>query len=269
MSARFIIPLIFLAASCGAMDAPTLSAGETSPGEDSGTGSTDLELLAGVPSTPLIIREATVEVEVDDCQESVEDLRRIAADVEGFVSSARDHAEEGSDRHSARVVMRIPASRFDAVLEEVADLSLEVHSQTVTSADVTEEYVDLEARLRVKRNLEERYLQILSGAANTSEALEVEGALATVREDIERIEGRRQFLRNRADMSTVTIELNEPEPMFAWVSRAVAMGERLCTALLASLLVLAVGTSPLLLMLAGVLLVVQIRRRQRRVALAA
>ncbi len=270
MPHRLVIPFVLLVASCGEMDAPSHpSFAEGGGTEGTAAGSNDPVPLAGVPAEPMIIREATVEVEVDDCLASLQELRDVASEVEGYITSARDHVDESSGRHTARVVMRVPADRFESVLDDVAELSLEVRSQTITSTDVTEEYVDLDARLAVKRSLEQRYLQILAGAASTTEALEVERALAGVREEIERIEGRRQLLRNRAELSTVTIELNEPVSTFAWVSRAYGMGESLCTALLASGVVLAVGTSPLLLLLGVFLIVVQIRRRRRSLPLAA
>jgi chromosome segregation ATPase len=75
---------------------------------------------------------------------------------------------------------------------------------------VTEEYIDLEARLRTQKALEAQFLEIMKQAHKISDALEVQRQIAEVRADIERIEGRRRFLENQSALSTITLMLQTP-----------------------------------------------------------
>jgi hypothetical protein len=133
----------------------------------------------------------------------------------------------------------------------------------VSASDVTEEVVDIEARLAVKRSLEQRFVQLLERAQSTGEALEVERALGAVREEIERIEGRRQFLRDRVRMSTVTVEVVEPVPVLATLRTAASIGGRICLAMVQAVVAFCVATAPLLVV-SGLVLAVVVRRRRPR-----
>jgi hypothetical protein len=90
-----------------------------------------------------------------------------------------------------------------------------VESENVQGNDVTEEFYDLTARLENKKKAEKRYQEILSSARTTKDILEVEQALASVREEIERFEGRKRFLSDQVAMSTINVILHEPYPLMA------------------------------------------------------
>src|SRR5262249_19768376 len=79
--------------------------------------------------------------------------------------------------------------------------------------DVTEEYIDLEARLRAKRALEMQFLEIMKQAHKVSDALEVQTQLGEVRTEIEQLEGRRRFLENQSALSTIKVTLSAPPPV--------------------------------------------------------
>ena len=85
--------------------------------------------------------------------------------------------------------------------------------------DVTEEYIDLEARIRTKKALEAQFLEIMKQARKISDAMEVQTQLAEVRTEIERLEGRRRFLENQSALSTINITLHTPTPVVAAATR--------------------------------------------------
>jgi len=86
----------------------------------------------------------------------------------------------------------------------------------VASEDVGEEFVDVNVRLENGRRLERRLLQLLdTRTGKLEEVLAVERELARVREEVERLEGRVRFLRNRADLGTLTISVHEPMPLLS------------------------------------------------------
>lgn len=213
---------------------------------------------------PLLIREATISIEVEDYEDAALELTKLATSSQGFVLSREDQFDPSRDRRAGTVVLKVPGDRFDAVLEDVSSLALVVTSRQVSVEDVTEEVIDLDARLRVKRELEERFLSILEETESTSDALETEQALSTVREDIETLQGQLQLLERRVELSVITLELSEPEPLHSKLTEAWNVGTVICQYLLSAAIALTVGLSPLAVALILFILVVRFVMRRRR-----
>jgi hypothetical protein len=146
-------------------------------------------------------------------------MRKVASLAEargGFVVTSEARQQTAADSVTpyevVTVEVRVPAAQFDAFVGEVRGAG-SVVTEKITGQDVTEEYIDLEARIRTQRALETQFLEIMKGARAVSDALEVQRALATVRGEIERLEGRRRFLENQTSLSTVKITLQPPAPL--------------------------------------------------------
>ena len=149
-------------------------------------------------------------------------LRRITAVAEshgGFVVTSeftQNRVEAGANpSQTVTVIARVPASQFAAALEEIRGAGDRVISEKISGQDVSEEYLDLEARLRTKKALEAQFLEIMKQARKVQDALDVQSQLADVRTEIERLEGRRRFLENQAALSTITTTLQMPQPLVA------------------------------------------------------
>jgi hypothetical protein len=110
---------------------------------------------------------------------------------------------------SGYVTMRVPAERFDEALARLRQLALSVPFEGTEARDVTEEYVDLEARLHNLEATEAQYLALLEKAETVEEMLQVQQALSNVRGEIEQIEGRMQYLERTSDMSLIEVSLQE------------------------------------------------------------
>src|SRR5919202_523761 len=110
---------------------------------------------------------------------------------------------------------RVPAAQFDAAMKEIRAVGSRVTAEKITGQDVTEEYIDLEARLRTQRALEAQLLDITKQARQVSDAITVERELTNVRTEIERVEGRRRFLENQSSLSTINVTLRPPAPLVA------------------------------------------------------
>lgn len=117
------------------------------------------------------------------------------------------------------VIVRVPAQQFAATIDEICAIGGRILHQKISGQDVTEEYIDLEARIRTKRALEAQFLEIMKQARKVSDALEVQSQLAEVRTEIERLEGRRRFLENQSALSTINITLHTPAPVVAATTR--------------------------------------------------
>jgi len=100
----------------------------------------------------------------------------------------------------------VPTENFQAFVDGISEGVEYFEQKDISRKDVTEEFVDLEARLKAKRELENRYLELLRQAKNVKEMLEIERELANIREEIEARQGRLNYLQNRVSMSTVHIE---------------------------------------------------------------
>jgi Domain of unknown function (DUF4349) len=162
-----------------------------------------------------IIRDADIQLEVASPAEGQRKLGAIAEAHGGFVvtSEARLQDRDARDAQPLEIVnvqLRVPASHFDAALAEIRAVGTRVRAEKQTGKDVTEEFIDLDARLRTQRALEAQFLEIMKRAEKVSDALEVQTQLATVRMEIERVEGRRRFLENQAALSTINATLQPP-----------------------------------------------------------
>lgn len=181
---------------------------------------TDSPVEEGAPVTPtaqaprMLIRTGNATVEVEALDPAVQAVRRIAERAGGYISNVG--IAGGRDRvRSASLTLRIPAERFDETLAAVDSLG-EVESVHIDSEDVGEQYADLELRLASARRLEQRLLELLDNRTGSLEdVLAVERELARVREQVERMDAALRGLRDRVDMSTISLTLHEPEPLFS------------------------------------------------------
>jgi hypothetical protein len=164
--------------------------------------------------TTMLIRTGAVHIEVGDLQAAVTEAETLVTHMGGRVMTQDVQVGE-SGRRRAQIVARVPADRFDDAISGLTPIG-DVQAVNVQSQDVGEEYVDVQAQARNRRVLEERLLDLLATrAGNLEEVLAVERELARVREDIERREGRLNYLRNQVEFSTLTIFLHEPRPLFS------------------------------------------------------
>jgi len=155
-----------------------------------------------------IIYTVSLDLIVTDTEASFAEIQRLAEEMGGYVSQSNMWRQEDYPRGSMTV--RVPVERLDEALEKFKALAVDVESQSRDSQDVTEEYVDLEARLeneqRTERELQE-LLETRSKLGKTSDILEVHRELSSVRAQIEQIQGRMTYLDNLSGMATVHISL--------------------------------------------------------------
>lgn len=155
-----------------------------------------------------VIYTASLEIVVDEFSGVEQVVSTLVQQYGGFIASANVSLNQGSQRSGVWIV-RVPVDSFSAFLEATGDLGVperrEQHGQ-----DVTEEFVDLEARISSKKKLEERILELLaSNKGEIKDVIEVERELSRVRTEIEQMEGRLRYLADRTDLTTVTLSVRE------------------------------------------------------------
>ncbi|WP_456474434.1 DUF4349 domain-containing protein [Candidatus Pyrohabitans sp.] len=158
-----------------------------------------------------IIKSAYIKLEVEDFDSAASEVEKLAYEAGGYISQSNSYVTPGNHRQGT-ITMRIPEGSFGSIIEELKKLG-RVMSYSSSGRDVTEEYIDLNARLRNLQRQEERLLEILDRAETVKDVLEVERELGRVRGEIERLEGRLRYLDNRVEFATITVELREPEPI--------------------------------------------------------
>ena len=155
-----------------------------------------------------VISQASVSMEVDEVPVAVAQVRTTAESLGGFVGQLSSSG--GPERQQSTMTIRVPQAEFFTALEHIKSLG-KVRSENVGSEDVTERFIDLEARLRSALREEESLLSLLDKANQVSEILTIERELSRIRSDIERSQGQLNFLERRVDLSTITVSLFPPD----------------------------------------------------------
>lgn len=150
-----------------------------------------------------IIKTSYLEFETDDLDKTYTTIKRYVKQNNGVIQN--DNASKNYNRSVRTLVVRVPTNRFQNTIDSISRSVEYFDSKQMSSKDVTEEFIDLEARLHAKRTLETRYLQLLSKAKNVKEMLEIERELSSIREEIEAKQGRLKYLNNRVALSTINI----------------------------------------------------------------
>jgi hypothetical protein len=157
----------------------------------------------------LIIRNADLDIVVEDTEEAVDEIDAMAEELGGYVIES--NLQQYQEGMQARLRIRVPADSLDTALERIRDLAVEVNNENISGQDVTEEYVDLQSRLRHLQATEERLLTFMEEAEDTEAALEVYDRLQNIQAEIEQVRGRIQYLEESAALATISINITPSE----------------------------------------------------------
>jgi hypothetical protein len=155
-----------------------------------------------------VIRSARMELRADDPAAVAAVATALTAQAGGFVA-ASNATGVGEAIERVDMTLRVPAERFEAVLGDLRDDG-EVLVEALQGQDVTDEYIDLDARLRSQKALEERLLGILAQTTAVKDVLDVEAKLVEVRIEIERVEGRLRSMNDRISFATIELAVLAP-----------------------------------------------------------
>lgn len=155
-----------------------------------------------------LIWTADLEFQVKDVDVSTEKINSLSEKYDGFVSNMM--LSNNSYRMSNTITVRVPNKQFQKFVSAIKGEALFMDRADIQSEDVTEEYVDIEARLKAKREVRDRYIEVLkTKTGSVKDIIEAEEAIRVITEEIEAKEGRLRYLNDRVDLSTVTITMYE------------------------------------------------------------
>lgn len=151
-----------------------------------------------------IIKEANLRFETNDLKATYNQIQNAVKSNQATIQNDT----EGKDYESVfrRLIVRVPSKNFDSFLKDISKGVAFFDNKEISSRDVTAEYIDIDARLKAKKVLESRYLELLKKANKVTEMLEIEKQLSAIREEIEAKEGQLNYMQNQVSFSTVTIE---------------------------------------------------------------
>lgn len=153
-----------------------------------------------------VIRTARLTVEVDRYDAGARRLLDIAEGAGGFIADSSYGEDDGRPR--GEFTLRVPAGRFAAAIKDVEAMGT-VRQRQISAQDVTEEYVDLQARQRNLERHEQQLLTFMDRATKVPDLLAVEQELSRVRGQIEQITGRLRYLAHNVEMASITVVLSE------------------------------------------------------------
>jgi len=206
----FLFFVLLTFSGCAKHEAPiedmAISAVKLSPKNESA--SSELKDKMADPASPQIpqkiIKEASLRFETNDLQDTFDQIQTAIAANKANIQN--DSEGKDYDNVYRNLTVRVPSQNFDSFINAISKGVSYFERKDISSQNVTEQYIDLTTRLKTKRKLEERYLQILQKATKISEILEIEKQISAIREEIEAKEGQLKYLESRVSESTVTIE---------------------------------------------------------------
>ncbi|MFA5843420.1 MAG: DUF4349 domain-containing protein [Coriobacteriia bacterium] len=239
------------------------------------------------PGQRLVVRSKTVRLQVKRVPATVARLRILATRAGGYVTEVRLASDgqpvyressvpvpdaSGAGPLAGYITVRVPVARYDAFVSSASALG-KLLSESESTDDVTQQHVDLAARLRNLRVEEARLRALFARATTVRDTLAVESELARVQGEVESMAAQVTFLERQAAMATVSIELAEPEPVVRpsgtdWGFVAAVRDALRAAVATVNALIIFVGAMAPVVLLATIVLVPVFRHRRRRRAIA-
>ena len=221
----------------------------------------------------MIIRTGSMSLEVDKYDETAYKITESIKKFNGYVSNTTS-SQNSSGKKQGTLILKVPADKYDALISEVSTLG-KVMSQNINASDITEEFIDLEARQKTQKELEQRLLKLLSEkTARLADIVEVEEKLASVRQKIESVDGRMRYLKNQSEMSTLSLSIYEPALLetssgggfFYEIGQGIKKGLKGFTEVLSGLIMIVIALLPVFVILYIIYWIIKriIKKRKER-----
>ncbi|MEI7615899.1 MAG: DUF4349 domain-containing protein [Actinomycetota bacterium] len=217
---------------------------------------------------PKIIKSAVVSIEVakGTFEEGMAKATKTAEAMGGYVSTTESYSDAGGKLTSGRIVIRVPGEKFNTAIDDIKKAG-ELKSISITGQDVTQEYVDLESRLKNFVAQEKILLELMDKSTTVTDSIEVQMQLSNVQGEMEVLKGRMNYLDNLVGFSTIDIYIAEPSvvpPVEAGgFVNAVKRGAEGAIKVLNGLAFFLIAISPILVLAAIVLIIIWLSIRSK------
>lgn len=150
-----------------------------------------------------IIKTGSISFEVEDIASAKKRVVELLPSFKAYVLNENEGKD--SDNQHASISIKVPADQFDALLEKIIQTGYTVENKSIQLSDITEQYIDLEARLKNKRLLREKYTSLLTNAQKMADIIEINRQLEFVSSELESLEGQMKYLNHQIDLSTLDV----------------------------------------------------------------
>ena len=158
----------------------------------------------------LVIENADLAIVVEDPRAHMSQIGALANEFGGYVVSSnlyQSFTSFGVEVPEASIVIRVPSERLDEALERIKEDVVDIQYENRSGQDVTNQYVDLQARLRAKEAAEAKLLEIMEEATRAEDVLAIYLQVQSVQTEIEQLKGQIQYLEESAAMSSISVRL--------------------------------------------------------------
>jgi PKD repeat protein len=201
-------PRVPSSGSSGFGVAPAPSISIAVPPKTSAAASADISAnQSALPSDRMVVRTGNMQIVVTDITSVMDSINKVAANYGGYVVSSQKGKE--GERNVGNISIRVLAENYDRALVDIRALAKSVTSESTNSQDVTEEYVDLDARVKNLQATEAQLQKIMQAATKTEDILAIQRELTNVRGQIDSAKGRMQLLQRTSSTSLIQIRLDE------------------------------------------------------------
>ena len=160
-----------------------------------------------LPIDKKLIKEGDIYFESAKLSETRKQINEAVKRFDAYIS--KENEQTYRNRMSQTLVIRVPAVHFDDLVAEISRGVKKFDRKSIETTDVTEEYLDIELRITIKKETEARYRQLLTQAKTVKDILAIEEQIGKLRAEIESIEGRLKYLQDRIAYSTLTVTFYE------------------------------------------------------------
>lgn len=200
---------------------PTPVPGQSSA-KEGGSGLGTAPLASPYRASRKIIKNAELALLMEDVSSGVDRVTQVAADSYGYILSSRTWYQ--NDYQYATITIGVPVDEFENALRRLRGMAIQVQDENASGTDVSDQFVDLESRLRNLEATEARIRSFLEQATNIEESLRINAQLTEITAQIEEVKGQMNYIADRAAYSTITVHLKpqivapmptpapEPEP---------------------------------------------------------
>ena len=224
-------------------------------------------------SKRMIVRTGSMNLETENYDITENKITESLKKYNGYIENSSSSVNSSGKKQGVMTI-KVPADKYDVLLSEIT-ASGKVVSMNTKATDITEEYIDLEARQKTQKELEQRLLKLLSEkTARLTDVVEVEEKLASVRKNIESIEGRLRYLKSQTSYSTLTVSIFEPSLLetssgggfFYEIGQGIKKGIRGFTEILSGIIMLIIALLPVIIIILIIYLIIRriIRKKKKQ-----
>ncbi|OMD37409.1 DUF4349 domain-containing protein [Paenibacillus sp. RS8] len=235
-------------------------------------GFTGSDVVAGLNKK--LIYKANLNMEVEDYGKAQTEIRNLVTMANGYIIEFNENMSQYEQ--GGTFILKVPASGFSPFLNKLEQVKHESLQRSIQGQDVSEEYVDLESRLKAKQLMEAQYTEFMKKATKSTDLVAFANELGSIQETIEQIKGRMRYINQNVSFSTVELrvyqtdesiavkEKEEQGPLLERASDALKGSLNALSVMFQWIVVILAGALPILIGVAIILAVVLVSRKNIR-----